>query len=124
LYAVKRQSVGELAFPIGVGISAVITQEISHFIFAMWCLGVADTLAQFIGVRFGKHSISGGKKSLEGFAAAWLAALIGTLVLLKIGTIESIAVSGIVAACELIGLRGIDNITIPVGTVVIVGIMS
>lgn len=119
LYEVKRQSIGEIAFPIGVIISAQFASDVRTFAFALLCLGLADTAAYYTGTKHGRHRIKNRQKTVEGFLAAWLVALLLAVLMLPLSILSALLLSFFVAGLELVGTRGYDNILIPLGSVLL-----
>jgi phytol kinase len=127
LHGVERVSIGEFVFPVGI----LICWWLSHgnglfYSISILVLAFADAFAAIIGVKYGriKYSTKEGFKSWEGslafFITAFLCVHIPLLLQGKIGPIEciliSIMVAFIVMLLEAFSWRGLDNIFIPITT--------
>src|SRR3990167_8005707 len=79
IHAVERKSWGEALFAIGIGASALLTNNKWVFMAAILHLSIADGLAAIIGKKFGgkySYKIAGHTKTLAGSTAFWLASVI------------------------------------------------
>lgn len=120
---VKRVSLGEVFYPLGVMISSLIflTQgETTAFQFGVLVLGFSDALANILGDLYGRHRInfSWGGKSLEGS----LAFLLSTILILFFMNgkniypsqlINCLFLSLVLTILELILFFGLDNLFLP-----------
>ena len=114
---VSRYSWGEVFYPLGVAISAIIflPDHILAFQFGILVLGLSDFLANIVGDLFGQHRIEllRGAKSLEGS----LAFTLSTLALFSIfGQGSSwliLPFSFLLAAVEFSLFLGLDNLLLP-----------
>lgn len=126
IHAIKRKTWGELFFPIGIGVVALLQPSPIVFMAAILHLSLADSLAAVVGTKFAranhKFYIRKEKRSLVGMAAFWL---VSTLI---IGSIALVPGSGfglvfwplvlcvplIMTWVEVLSIYGSDNIFIPV----------
>ncbi len=113
LYKVGRDSLGELAFPVGVFFSALLTDSKRSFIVAMLILGIADTLAFIVGSKFGKlNKAFKLKKSFIGSFAFFVVSLF-IMAIMGFSLSQVVVVSLVATIIELISPNGTDNLTIP-----------
>ncbi|MFA5420874.1 MAG: hypothetical protein WC280_02540 [Patescibacteria group bacterium] len=120
---VKRVSWGEIFYPLGVMISAILflpQNDIKAFQFGVLILGLSDAMANIIGDMFGsiKVEFPWSKKSLEGS----LAFFITSLVLFAIFTSSSfflgnifliLLASFLLTVSEFFLFFGVDNLILP-----------
>lgn len=118
---VERVTWGEVYFPIGVGICAMIClpQNINAYLVGILCLTFADTMANIVGnikplklIKLGSQS-----KSLGGFiACVVMAFMIFTLFHPVTGNsfLMILGISFFIGFIEFISICGTDNITVPV----------
>lgn len=127
LHGVERVSIGEFVFPLGILICWWLSNGNGLFYsISILVLAFADAFAAIIGVKYGriKYSTKEGYKSWEGslafFITAFLCVHLPLVLLSKIGHIEciliSIMVAFIVMLLEAFSWRGLDNLFIPVTT--------
>jgi phytol kinase len=123
---VGRESLGEVYYPISVGVLWVMSDGAwLLFVIPMLILTLADALAALIGVRYGKtrYQTWDGAKSLEGsiafFAVAFLSVHVPLLLFTEVGRAETLWIAvilGLLAMLiEAISWKGLDNIYIPLG---------
>lgn len=119
---VKRLSWGEVFYPLGVLISALVflPNNILAFQFGVLVLGFSDALANVIGSLFGEHKIKvySGAKSCEGSLAFFLSIFL-LLILFNIGSSNfNLASYSLVAlsltTLEFVMFFGLDNLFLPV----------
>lgn len=121
-----RMSIGELCFPIAVGILFLLSEGNKFlYIAPLAILTFADSASALIGMRFGKrkyHTVDG-KKSTEGSLTFLLVAFISTYFCTQTFTslepnlamILSLAVAIIAMLFEAVAWNGLDNMSIPLG---------
>ncbi len=125
VHSVKRQTVGDILFPIGIGITTYISSSPWIFTVAVLYLSLGDGVAAVIGNKYGtqyNYSILKQKKSIVGSLAFWLTALVITGLLLVFMPINLYEVRWVVllilplstTMLEGLSIYGMDNITIPV----------
>jgi dolichol kinase len=129
--AVNRVTYGEVWFPLGIGISALMFPNPDIYALAVLNMGLADGMAAVVGVKLGKKAgnfkINKSTKSIAGtttFVAIstglylfyWLS--IDNLQIFSnsvvLAFVISISSAIIVASVELISPKGSDNISVPV----------
>jgi len=125
LHGVARPSWGEIHFAAGTAVSYLLARgEALYFILPMALVTFADTAAAIAGTRARhRHPIGIHDKTVEGCAAFFAVACVCATAALSVGT-HSLAQTFTMAvqlafdatALELIGLRGADNLLIPIGT--------
>jgi phytol kinase len=120
LNKISRNSWGEVAFTIGVGVTCLIASDESVFRQAIIILGLADTTAAIIGIHTGKHKVVFTQKTIEGSLAFVLTTIIIMLFFMQ-SLALSVTVGFVLTLTELYTPRGFDNITIPVAAVLLFG---
>jgi phytol kinase len=132
LSAVKRQSLGEVYFPIAVATLFVLYTTADWrplderrvlYLIPVLLLAIADAAAALIGVGYGRHHYltSDGAKSAEGsvafFASAFFCAHVPLLLLTNVGRPETLLIAALLAwmatMFEAIAWRGLDNLALP-----------
>ena len=125
LGAVGRHSLGELCFPIAVGLLFTLTggRPVAYLV-PLLALTFADTAAALVGIRFGRlrFSTPDGTKSLEGCTAFFAVTVLCAALPLALGTdveathilLASVYLGAVLTAVEAVSWAGIDNVTVPV----------
>ena len=124
--AVRRPSLGEVCFPIAVGLLFLLSSgDKLLFVVPMLIMTLADAVAALIGITYGKvrYVTSDGLKSAEGsiafFAIAFLSVHIPLLLFTNVGRAETLLIAVILGVLsmllEAIAWRGLDNLLIPLG---------
>ncbi len=120
---VKRVSLGEVFYPLGVLISAIMflpQNDVRSFQFGILVLGLSDALANILGGLFGrfKYKIVRSTKTIEGSSAFFLSTFI-LFIIIK-GKINSIPfdfyllASLFLTLIEAVFFLGLDNLFLPV----------
>ncbi len=124
---IKRKTWGDIFYAIGLGLTAVISREPWVFAIAVLHMSVADGLAGLLGTYFGKstqYKVLGSTKSLVGTGVFVLTSL-GLFALFNYYHPSEIiwpvmfSMPIFLALVENVGIRGTDNIMIPVFVAVI-----
>ncbi len=113
----------------------VITEGLFHDRYlamaSVYAWGVGDAFAALVGKQYGKHKLTGkflsGKKSLEGTLAMFLTAFASVCVILYLRgglhpgvlVVISAATAAVSATCELYTKDGLDTITCPLASMVV-----
>lgn len=134
--AISRVSYGSILFPVAVYTCYVsyvlVNKGLIIYYLPMLLLAICDTLAAFIGKRFpyGSYSVGKGRKTLSGSMAFFIAGSALSIVLFYLLpnrldsfweiVLVSIIISLSAAVVEAISTDGTDNLTIPVGTVLVI----
>lgn len=105
-----NESLGEILFPLGVMITAILCQTEQSFLIAILILGLADTLAFYVGSTVRSPQLIYGK-TIAGSAAFFAVAFIISLLSGNIFLAFILATAATVA--ELMGRCGLDNVTVP-----------
>lgn len=124
---VARQSMGEIYFPVAVGLVFLLSAgDPITFCIPMLILALADAGAALIGQRYGTLGYPAGdrEKSVEGSAAFLFIAFLNTqiplLLFTNTGRAESLVIaltlSLLAMLFEAIAWRGLDNLFVPLGT--------
>jgi phytol kinase len=123
VHGVTRSTRGEIFFPLGVAMLALVAGDRAQFVYGVLVLGLADGLAGVIGERYGSRrlSLAGSEKSVEGSATFFVvAAVIGAAALLATGEPAAAALAvavlaaGVLTGVELSLRGGLDNLCVPV----------
>jgi len=123
---VSRDSMGELYFPLAVGLVFLLSAgDPITFCIPMLILALADASAALIGQRYGtlRYATGDGEKSVEGSTAFLIVAFLSTqiplLLFTSTGRAESLVIALtlalLVMLLEAIAWRGLDNLFIPLG---------
>lgn len=130
LFSVGRHSIGEICFPLGVSLTFVLSNGVlTHYIAPVAILALADSLSALIGMRFGSkfYKVVNGSKTLEGSLAFFLTAAVAAFITLSLLTsasfshITMVALIAAIAATAFEGMSwgGLDNLFVPVGTLLV-----
>ena len=142
VYGVRRLSVGEILIGIGLALSAFLADNGAVFSSAVLIIAWSDSAAALIGLKYGKKNtfkVLGSKKSVIGS----LAFFVSTVVVLMsymyytlgsgmIGNIDqligalglSIFISACLTVVEIVGVYGVDNLTIPLFATIVLNVLG
>jgi phytol kinase len=132
IHHTRRRRAGELWFPLGVGLTALLTVQPWIFCIAILHLSIADGLAAVVGSRWGWKHYQIGEHTRSFFGS--LAFLMTSLALCASAYIflreelpgVSLAVFAIIpflsTAVESISRKGLDNIFIPLSVTFALGL--
>lgn len=120
----ERSGVGELWYPMGILLAALFFPEPTIFMYAVLILAVSDGLAGLIGKFFGKRRIPGiqAPKTYLGTSVFIVTAFGLSLLVMSPGVALIAAVS--LAALELLSLKGLDNLILPLAAGVIAVVLG
>lgn len=129
LGGVERRSWGEFYFPVAVaGVFTLAHEQRDRYVISILVLALADAAAALFGGRFGetKYRTDEGWKSIEGSLALFLVALLSAAGPGMWMTDQSVTRVLIMATCigvlaalvEAISWRGLDNLFLPLATLV------
>lgn len=132
VHGVERHSLGDVCFPVGVCLLFVLSAgDPLLYMVPLLVLTFADPAAALVGTRWGVHRyhLFGARKSLEGSFAFFLVAAatcaLGPLVAGRALSGELIGAMTAVAAgltvVEAVSGRGIDNLSIPLAAIALLG---
>jgi phytol kinase len=121
IHSVQRPTFGEICFAAVVGLLTFITQSKGIYAAALLQMSLADGFAAIIGTRYGrdnKYHILGHAKSVAGTCAFLVTSIIiltGYSMFSVNGLPLSIVFAGAAGAAllENLGLRGLDNLLVP-----------
>lgn len=130
LYSVARESFGEIYFTLAVVIVFMLARgEPMLFVVPILILALADSIAALVGMRYGAthYTTLDGRKSAEGsgafFIVAFLSCHLPLLLFTDVGHTESLLIGLtlglLVTLLEAIAWRGLDNLFIPLGSLVL-----
>ncbi len=130
IHGVSRLTRGELLYPLGIGLAAFVAPSTAFFWIAILNLALADGLAAIAGKKFGVfngYKIFGHKKSVAGTIACfvisaaifssgiYLASFIDYFPFFQALILFPLIITGL----ENISWYGLDNLTLPVGAVLL-----
>lgn len=141
VYSIKRLSAGEILIGIGIAVSAWFANSGSVYAAAVLVVAWSDSVAALIGTTFGKRSsfkILSSKKSVIGSTAFFITTLgiifgfylyeynlFTSIASISIATavIYSIGLSFVLTIDELIGVYGLDNLSVPILAMILLNIV-
>lgn len=127
--AIDRFSYGSILFPIVVYLLFLVFQLMGNaliiFYLPILILAICDPVAALVGRRFpfGKYRVLGCAKSVSGSAAFLICASLVTAVTVfafhnvPSETLLTLSVPAIATIAEALGVKGMDNLTIPASVV-------
>lgn len=123
VHRAERTTLGEVYFPLGVGLAAAAYPAMVPYTFGVLVMAVSDALAALAGSRWGRreYSVFGAHKTITGsavFFASTVALTVGALAA-SVGLSPASLAAGLAAALVLTALEGvlaggIDNAVLPV----------
>lgn len=132
----EKENLGTIYFPISFAVLIWLFWGRPHLLVAsLMPMTWGDALAAVVGRRIGKrrYTVAGSTRSLEGSAVMFLAGWVATLVplmLMTTGTIAPVVAVGVAAVTalgaaviEAVSPWGIDNLTVPVVSALILVLM-
>lgn len=128
--AVRRITFGEIWYPAGIAVAAILFRDPVVYSIAILHMGLADGLAAVVGVGLGKKAkkfkINGATKSVAGtltfmavsfmlYAIYWTGYAEGTYFFYNTlpAVIISLSAAFLVAMVELVSPKGSDNLFVP-----------
>lgn len=123
-YDVKRKTVGEMLYPIGIAVCALFKPNKWIFLAAILHLGIADALAALVGTKYGKdnrYKVWGETKSFAGSFAFLLTSMLIIVFVVQLSPSglgymilpALLWIPVITTLLEGVGVNGTDNITVP-----------
>lgn len=120
IHTATRPTWGEAFFALAVGLTTFVTHNPAVYVTALLQMSLADGLAAVIGTKYGvgnDYSVLGAKKSLAGSATFLFVSYIILLSLSLFSTHVAIpwclTIAFVATILENIGLRGSDNLLVP-----------
>jgi len=107
------ESWGEIFFPLGIGLGALVASTHGIFIAAMLILALSDTIAFMVGRRYPKSRQIVPHRTIAGSGAGFIMSLV-ILIALHIPFGFAVLAAFVVAVAEIMSQRGLDNTTMPV----------
>ena len=128
---VKRNTLGELFFPLGILIAALLSPQKEIFTIAILCVGLGDGLAALVGQKYGhsnRYRIFKGFKSIAGSLTVFLVSLVVLILTNYFGHMHLALVSFIilpldVALVEAFAPLGSDDFLIPITALAILSLL-
>ena len=142
IYGVRRLSAGEILIGLGLALSALLANNGAVFSSAVLIIAWSDSAAAFFGLRYGKNNtykVLGSKKSVIGSLAFFVSTVVVlmsymyyTLGPSMLGNFDqlvgalglSIFISTCLTVVEIIGVYGVDNLTIPLFATIVLNILG
>lgn len=135
VHGVKRRTVGDILFPVGIAIATFVSSSPWIFTVAVLHLSLGDAMAAVVGNKYGTryvYTIFHQRKSTVGSVAFWLVSLTITSAMLLFMPVDlqhvdfSVLILVPVMATLLEGLSifGMDNVTVPVFVAVALSILQ
>lgn len=135
LYSVGRESHGEFYFPIAVAVLFALAHGNKLlYLIPLLVLTLADAVAAILGSIYGKNSYVGigGNKSIEGsvafFTVAFFAVHVPLLLFSDLSRPQTLLVAFdiaiVVTLLEAVSWRGLDNLIIPLGVLLLLHIYT
>ncbi len=122
IHKIDRKTLGEVYFPLGIGISAFffLPSHVLAFQFGILVLTFADSLAGIIGETFGNHRIAflANKKSLEGTSAFFITTFL-IIYFLEFPQpsflfLPALTTTILLTSVEVLLFAGLDNLFLPI----------
>lgn len=135
IHAIKRLTIGEILYPVGIGLCALLEPAPWVFSVAILHLTLADGLAALAGVKYGHKTrytlISHGKSlvgSLTFFAVSFAIFTIASFVVPENALPHAygwfIWAALLLTAVENVSWYGLDDVTVPIATIVLLTVIS
>ncbi len=115
----REKSWGEVLFPVGVFVAAIILPSSESFAVAMFILGISDTAAFIFGTNIKSIKLIF-NKTLIGSVVFLISALVISLFFVDFKIALYIAI--VTTLAELTVSKGFDNVTIPLAASIILAI--
>jgi phytol kinase len=130
IHSIKRLTIGELLYPVGIGVCALLMPAPWVFTVAVLHLTLADGLAAIMGVKYGartRYNLLSHGKSLVGSATFFLVSYAIFVVSSFVVSENSlphffgmfVAAALVLTAVENISWYGLDDVTVPLATIVL-----
>ncbi|MDX1653235.1 MAG: phosphatidate cytidylyltransferase [Brumimicrobium sp.] len=129
---VKRKTLGSLYFPISIYFSFYIytlEENLIFFLIPMAILAVSDTLAELIGstLKWKPYRFHDLQKTWGGSIAFFVSSFVISLIILRLfqlmdfdtNILISLSIAMVTTVFEAFSHRGIDNLTIPLGAILV-----
>ncbi len=122
IYDVKRLTWGEIFFPVSIGFSILLSNNMFIYSAAMLHLGLADGLAAVVGTLFGRkhrYKVFGHTKSRAGtitfFVCSFLIVLVcGVMYGPQNSPVILLWLPALATVIENVGIAGSDNLLVPI----------
>ena len=132
---ISRTSYGTFLYPVvsyGLFLLYLQSGNLLAFLLPVIILGICDPLAALVGMGSRSRILTKSGKTFAGSLAFFLSSLVIAVVLLT--TLTSLTIPGILlwglafgsisAGAEMIGTRGLDNLTIPLSVLLLLSLMQ
>lgn len=135
VHDIRRLSIGELLYPLGVLVSAALASSAWIFTVAVLFVALADGMAALIGKKYGKDygiNFWGSKKTLAGSCAYLTFSYVSLLVGILLGGVDALRAAPIImlvwlppmaTLLEAFSPWGLDNLTTPLVVVLVLNLI-
>jgi phytol kinase len=122
IHGVSRSSFGEVCFPLGISLLALVAPSARSFAYGVLVLGLGDGLAALVGTRLGRRTVPlvQTRKTLWGSGTFLVVCFaLGTVLLLGAGVppgyalVAAGAMAIVLTPVELTLEHGLDNLVLP-----------
>jgi phytol kinase len=123
IHGVERTTYGEILFPLGIAVLALLPVGKVGFAFGVLVLGLGDGLAALVGIRLGRRRVPllATRKTLWGsgtFLAVVFVLAAGFLLATRVAPVHALVAAAAIAfaltPAELLLVGGLDNLLLPV----------
>lgn len=119
IHDAERGGLGELWYPLGILLAALLFSEPPVFAYAVLVLAVSDGLAGLVGKLFGKTKVGFISEPKTYLGSAVFAVSAALLSLTVLPPQYALPAGLYLALIELLGFRGLDNLVLPLAAGVI-----
>jgi len=123
----EKESLGTIYYPISIFIMALLTyinnEFYPYYAIALFCMALGDGIAPIIANKF-KSKIIYNNKTIFGTLTVFIISIIITIIFnyyfeLSFDILKILLIGLSAAILELIGIKGLDNLTLPLGLFII-----
>lgn len=141
IYSIKRLSIGEILIGVGIAVSAWFADSGSVYAAAVLIISWSDSVAAIVGTKYGNKNsfkIFKSKKSIFGSTAFFITtgavifgfymyehnifSVFATMDAFR-AIVYSLSLSAVLTVTEILGIYGIDNLTVPILATVLLNLV-
>lgn len=115
------ESIGEIVYPLGIMVSALVCQTQMDFVVTILILGISDTVAFYIGSNF-KSKVLIFNKTLLGSAGFFFSTF--AILLLAASPFSAVFLALGLTSVELFSPKGLDNLSVPAVVALLLTLVS